>query len=273
MNLINNIYLKLSIQQVEYQHQINADEFNASLKNGSSYLLSGSPYWTMTNSSTGKYKVGVYNLQSESDLINTKLDTRVTEYVKANIQVGGSGKYTDPWYFMTGYNVRITTNNSSYGKFISDSREVDTIDKIVEAGKEFQVEMKITPGYKYTGLDECNLKRRGQTNTYVIPKVTRDINCRAHFSERVYKFTLNSEKYTKEPVPKNIYYKYNDGWYRAYNESSNRVESRILKIEVPTRIGYNFKGYKYNGNTITYCGHTKDVCDRTLDYAVYYFYQ
>ena len=28
-----------------------------------------------------------------------------------------------------------------------------------------------------------------------------------------------------------------------------------------------------NGNTITYCGHTKDVCDRTLDYAVYYFYQ
>ena len=27
-----------------------------------------------------------------------------------------------------------------------------------------------------------------------------------------------------------------------------------------------------NGNIITYCGHTKDVCDRTLDYKVLYFY-
>ena len=26
------------------------------------------------------------------------------------------------------------------------------------------------------------------------------------------------------------------------------------------------------GNKITYCGHTSDVCDRTLDYAVYYMY-
>ena len=117
---------------------INADEFSATLKNGSSYLLSGSPYWTMTNSPTGKYKVGVYNLQSESDLINTKLDTRVTEYVKPSIQVEGSGKYTDPWYFKTGYNIRITTNNSSYGKFMTESGEVETVDKIVDAGKEFQ---------------------------------------------------------------------------------------------------------------------------------------
>ena len=27
-----------------------------------------------------------------------------------------------------------------------------------------------------------------------------------------------------------------------------------------------------NGNIITYCGHTKDVCDRTLYYKVLYFY-
>ena len=27
-----------------------------------------------------------------------------------------------------------------------------------------------------------------------------------------------------------------------------------------------------SGNKITYCGHTKDVCDRTLDYKVLYFY-
>ena len=27
-----------------------------------------------------------------------------------------------------------------------------------------------------------------------------------------------------------------------------------------------------SGNKITYCGHTSDDCDRTLDYAVYYMY-
>ena len=39
-----------------------------------------------------------------------------------------------------------------------------------------------------------------------------------------------------------------------------------------TDLGHAIMATSVSGNKITYCGHTSDVCDRTLDYAVYYMY-
>ena len=229
---------------------INKEDFELTLKNGSSYLLSGSPYWTMTKKSTNEvYTIGKYNVSSES--ITSRLDTRVTQYVKPNVSVNGSGEYSNPWYFVAGYNVKVTTNNKNYAMFVIDGVEGTTYEKNVEAGQNVELDVKVANGYKYSGRDECNLKKSASSNTkYMITNIRNDINCIAYFNERVFKFTLASEVYATKPEPEEIYYKYNTGWYKKYDSSLDKIEEKITKITPPTRIGYNFKGYKYNGVTV-----------------------
>ena len=55
---------------------LNEDEYSFSLYKGSTYLLTGTKYYTMTN--------GV----------------RVTEFVKESIKVSGNGSISDPWTFI-----------------------------------------------------------------------------------------------------------------------------------------------------------------------------
>ena len=231
---------------------INADEFKLSKKKGFSYLLSGSPFWTMTPSSSGQFAVGVYDLQSEEANSRViKLDTRVTQYVKPTTRIEGSGRFSDPWYFVAGYNVKVTSSDKDHGTFIYNGEETDEIDDTVDAGGMFELSMKISTGYRYTGLDDCGFTSSAtNTNTYVIPRVIRDVNCRAHFGEKVYKFTLKCENCSTEPDPDKMFFKFNTGWYKVYNSDTDRVGDQIFTIVPPTKAGYNFKGYKYNNVTV-----------------------
>ena len=144
---------------------LNKDELSLSVVGNSSYLITGTPYWTMTNAENGnRYAVGRYNLSIEG--LNSQLDTRVTEYVKPTVKTKGSGTYSDPWYFVAGYNVRITTNNIEYGYFGKDEsgKEVITFEKMVDAGANIEVPIILNKGYKLfisktcaLGFDHLNL--------------------------------------------------------------------------------------------------------------------
>ena len=224
---------------------INKDEFQLSILNNSSYLLSGFPYWTMTQSANGHYILGVYKI--EDSLNSNLIDTKITEFVRPNVKTKGSGSYSDPWYFVAGYDVRITTNNKEYGYFGKDEsgKEVTTFEKMVEVGQNLEVPMTIKEGYNYTFRDDCGIKKTG--SGYAIMNIQKDINCVAYFSEKVYGLKLETTNATTNPEPQKIYYKYNDGFYNGYDVSRDATAERITKIEKPTRVGYDFKGYTFDG--------------------------
>ena len=224
---------------------INKDEFQLSILNNSSYLLSGFPYWTMTQSANGHYILGVYKI--EDSLNSNLIDTKITEIVRTNVKTKGSGSYSDPWYFVAGYDVRITTNNKEYGYFGKDEsgKEVTTFEKMVEVGQNLEVPMTIKEGYNYTFRDDCGIKKTG--SGYAIMNIQKDINCVAYFSEKVYGLKLETTNATTNPEPQKIYYKYNDGFYNGYDVSRDATGERITKIEKPTRVGYDFKGYTFDG--------------------------
>ena len=214
---------------------LNEEEFVLSRKKGATYLLTGAPYWTMTGNNNYRKYIGVYNLETEYNYNDTSHDTRVTQLVKPNTKVSGSGKFSDPWVFETGYSVIVRTNNKNRGVFRFNNATTEKVETIVKSGSSFELEMIITDGYKYVGGDECNFKKpASNSNKYKIMSVTRDLDCVTYFNERVFKFTLKSSKgYTKDPIPKTIYYKFNDGWYTDYNSDEDKVNNKITKISKP----------------------------------------
>ena len=252
---------------------INVEEFELS-RNGSasSYLLTGSQYWSMTKSTTGQYYIGKYKVEfaDPDSMRSSRYDTRVTQFVKPKTKVTGTGKYSDPWVFQAGYNVIVMTNNTSYGKFKVDGTTTDRVEQIVPSGNDFSVDMLITNGYRYSGKDDCGFTSPvSNSSTYLIRNVNRDITCTAYFDERIFKFELKSEhNYTKEPNYKVLYYKFNDGWYTEYDTGTKKVYNKINKIEPPEITGYQFLGYTYkNSPIISSGGDLSNIDSELLDYS------
>ena len=75
---------------------LNEDEYSFSLYKGSTYLLTGTKYYTMTNG--GKYVIT--DMGKKTYLSTEKYGVRVTEFVKESIKVSGNGSISDPWTFI-----------------------------------------------------------------------------------------------------------------------------------------------------------------------------
>lgn len=86
-----------------------------------SYLWDSRPF--QSKSKDGEKYISIsngYNSYTKTDSTNTQnIRTKVTEYVKSDASVYGSGTYTDPWLFAPEYKVFIKVNDLTKG-YITD---------------------------------------------------------------------------------------------------------------------------------------------------------
>ena len=225
---------------------LNKYEFEISKLDGSSYLAPGIEYWTMTQQdSMNQYYVGNdirYKDKSEESNI------RVTEYVKPETRVKGSGTSSNPWEFVKLHYIVLQSNNVSYGTV---NGEAYISVGLEERQTSLIVNLSPTTGHKYVKSNGCKtLFLDG--NRYVVDKILDDTDCVAVFDTLVYKYTL-MDTYTDNLTPNPIYYKYNEAWY-----DKNDIKDVITKVPVPTRRNYKFEGY-YTGQN----GSGEKVIDET----------
>ena len=233
---------------------LNKDEFELSIRDNNSYLVTGIEYWTMTEvNRDSEYYIENY-LKYKDKIKNSNV--RVTQIIKNEVEVTGNGSYVNPWVFSERPLVTIRTNSKDYGKI--DNQVVSSRYAIEVSGakNKYYVDFNIqpSPGYEYEGHDGCGLVNTNTvdgantySNIYRINNVIDDMDCTAVFIPRTWKLTLKSnEGYSKEPVPNIIYYKYRDGWYSNNNFTNN---FNVLTT-LPTRAGYSFEGYKFGSTEV-----------------------
>ncbi len=163
---------------------------------GSTYLIVPSPYWTLTSTSRGKYFIDTIN--GLNDTLESNLnDVRVTEFIKPQIIVSGSGTYSNPWIFDNFYLVSLKTNKKKLAYFGLESEKKTSEQKYATneclKGNGYCVNFDITVerGYENDPIDGCNLKliKKGEkigtstVKTYEISDIKKDINCVAIFNE------------------------------------------------------------------------------------------
>ena len=91
---------------------ISTYEFNTTINNKDSYLITGSRYFTMTDSSDMVDVVNLRKITNENK--NSTFESRVTEYIIPETKITGSGSRNDPWVFkMPKYKITINLSNAA----------------------------------------------------------------------------------------------------------------------------------------------------------------
>ena len=177
---------------------LNIKEFDISKgESNSSYLFSGSDYFTMTES--GSESVYVIekgaNTNYTPKLKSEKSGVRVTEYVKEKIRVTGTGEYVNPWIFIKPeYKVNITlvNANSNGSTSIVETLEVENKEYPISANKSY---------FKYKGDMTCSgyydeISING--GKLVIKGLTSDLKCTIKYTPDDFKITINATNATVE---------------------------------------------------------------------------
>jgi len=93
---------------------INKKEVELSTIKNDSYLFTGASYFTMTEEGSNVYNVNInkINLVAKTE----ESGTRVTELIKPNTKVTGSGSRNNPWMFIRKYKISFNGNTSTSGR-------------------------------------------------------------------------------------------------------------------------------------------------------------
>ena len=93
---------------------INKKEVELSTIKNDSYLFTGASYFTMTEDGSNVYDVNInkINLVAKTE----ESGTRVTELIKPNTKVTGSGSRNNPWMFIRKYKISFNGNTSTSGR-------------------------------------------------------------------------------------------------------------------------------------------------------------
>lgn len=93
---------------------INKKEIELSTIKNDSYLFTGASYFTMTEEGSNVYNVNInkINLVAKTE----ESGTRVTELIKPNTKVTGSGSRNNPWMFIRKYKISFNGNTSTSGR-------------------------------------------------------------------------------------------------------------------------------------------------------------
>ena len=93
---------------------INKKEVELSTIKNDSYLFTGASYFTMTEEGSNVYDVNInkINLVAKTE----ESGTRVTELIKPNTKVTGSGSRNNPWMFIRKYKISFNGNTSTSGR-------------------------------------------------------------------------------------------------------------------------------------------------------------
>ena len=239
---------------------INYREFCLTTGNNScaknSYLVIPSSYWTMSGNATNRYYVNnVSGIEQKSD--NNPSYVRVTEFVKPESTVSGTGSFSSPWYFDGNHYILIKSNSTKYGYFGLDknNNKKGKLEKyagtscILGSGYCTNFDITLTHGYENNKEDGCNLnlisKEEIQANgervhKYEISNITKDIECVAIFAKKVFSITFNCDTATGSIPSKTVKYD----------------ENLVIPTQVCTKTGYLQFGWKNGNNEIWNSGST-----------------
>ena len=163
---------------------LNRYEFliSKSLENDT-YLFNGNNYWTLTSSGNKVYMID----SSATDNISLQEKTvlsggRVTEYIREETGVSGSGKYTDPWVFIDRFKVTAKSSNTTYGT-------VTPTEKYVNKGETLTFNLSPASEYEYSNNDCGATYSNGKL---ILSNIQADKNCIVNFKKKVYKLTYNN---------------------------------------------------------------------------------
>ena len=213
----------------QYGGMLSYDEFektkNGRSNNSYSYLYDTTSYWTYSGSTSNKRKlvadnpIEIEGINNNANVYNAK----VTEIVKSNVSVIGTGSFLDPWIFEQQYNVTLRTNDPTKGKLkktLSSSSE-ETITLTMSSNQPGEVFLEPKAGYEYLGntcgiiVNDIDVRNELSNNTFNgntalnISMVTRDIECTVNFGEKPYTINLKptDTQYSSmtDPNPKQIY--------------------------------------------------------------------
>ncbi len=230
----------ISKEEVE-QTMVRKDSDNRPLT-VSSYMYEGTRFWAKN-----RYVISeIIEQKPQTDNYKTK----VTQIVKHDTKVKGTGKFTDPWMFIDSFKVTVKVGSGE-----------GTIDGALESTKSVDasgiVTFGIAPksGYKYLN-NTCGEEPVGSTLT--VRNVEKDIECIVNFAEEKYSYTLDTpckavttKKYGERThcfsnaEPQTFYALYKLGYYR-----DNELKERLGKVLSPALIGWTFKGYYVEDNTL-----------------------
>ena len=147
------------------------------------YLFTGNNYWTLTENGTKVYMID----NSATDNISLQEKTtlsggRITEYIREETGVSGSGKYIDPWIFIERFKVTANSSNTSYGT-------VTPSEKYVNKGE--SITFSISPGseYEYSNND-CGATY--QNGNLTLSNIQSDKDCIVNFKKKEYTLTYNN---------------------------------------------------------------------------------
>ena len=187
---------------------INIYEVNSSKTDDSSYLVTSLPYFTID----GK----VINDESSTDS-----NIRVTEYIKKEVKIIGSGSYKDPWTFVP-YNLLEVSSSDENKGTVSPSYA------FVYDGEDAIFTVTPKTGYKYYSSTCTNIIVNNDKITF--KNIVKDEKCTINFIENKVKLTYNNNG-GSGCSSKNVSYGLNygelctpvksgyvfDGWYTSLN--------------------------------------------------------
>ena len=239
-----------------------------------SYLFESDEYWTNTMYGTNERMVvsrsdkPVKPTNSPTPLYGT----RVTEYVKNETRVSGTGTFSDPWIFEPQFNVTLKSNNPSRGKIKgesdSDYKEEITITVSANNSTPKKVFLQPASGYEYLGnscgiiINDISLRNGDTPNQINVQGVSRDIECTINFGERPYEIILEHTNAPFDdattPDPERLYVIKDKGWY-----VDKTAENAITKIVTPSSMGgYTYHGY-YTDKNVNASNEFMDSCSGT----------
>ena len=226
-NIVNN--------EFKFGGMISKDEYLLTKSDKGSWIYNGSSIWTSTKSGGSHYTISYNGVQLVDDL-NTSYRSKATEYVKLDAKVSGTGSVNDPWIFEQMYKVHVEVDPEK-GTIDSTTNDVYKVGRCTRS--ECTANISATPA---TGLiyisNTCGGTYDRKNKTLRVNNITRDLNCEIRFGVGLFKLELKNEAGTL--TTKVIYVQLGEGFY-----DSDKV-TIIKKInELPTKPGYDFKGYDY----------------------------
>ena len=147
------------------------------------YLFTGNNYWTLTENGTKVYMID----NSAADNISLQEKTtlsggRITEYIREETGVSGSGKYMDPWVFIERFKVTAKSSNTSWGTVTPSEKYANKGEKIT---------FSISPGseYEYSNNDCGATYSNGKLT---LSDIQADKDCIVNFKNKAYTLTYNN---------------------------------------------------------------------------------
>ncbi len=163
---------------------LNLQEFNISKDSkGYTYLFDGSKYWTMTDTDSSSYIITDDTIDNTKELVKTSSSgTRITEYIRENVGVTGSGTYSDPWMFTGLYEITMKSSDETKGT-------VSPTEYIAREGEKVSFNVNLIDKYEYASND-CNLVYKNGKLT--IDSVSRNMDCTVNFKNPTITITYNN---------------------------------------------------------------------------------